>query len=1029
MGIVYLARQNRLQRLVAIKRIRPEMLASAKMRRRFLREAQSLARVSHPGICPIYDFGELEGQPFLVMQYLPGKRMSDLQPPANRRELDVLLQRFEQVATAVQVAHEAQLVHRDLKPQNIVLAADGHPVVLDFGLARMLDDESADPLLTTQTQPVGTPAYMAPERLAGQANAAGPSVDIYALGVSLYQGITGVLPFRSPVLEALWSQVLRGDADLRPLRRHWMPKELAVVVRTAMEREPARRYASATSLAEDLRRLRLDLPILAQQPTFLTRVMRWSRRNQAVATLLVVLAIALAATSTLMLHLVAERRHNRSLALAGEAVRIGRHNPAMQAALALAALDQEDQPGARSELAQSLADWQVQTRLVERATSCSMATALPAGGMAAVLDDHAVVASRPIAGRTRFERPDGGVITSCSIAPDEQQVAIGGGDGSLWLFHASAAAPTRLQVGADPILLLQHAPDGRSLAIASDRAEPDRRRTATLHWLGLQPTVLLPLEQSTGPMLRVLGMHFTADGKRLFAVLQGQRVAGYHLPDGLALPSITNAEDPIRCIALVRGDASLVCGTRSGALIEVDLATSTRTVLGEHGEGIDALVQSADGKWLASLGSGRTVRRWQLESPAGQFAPADILRHPAMVTNAAFDPAGRWFVTSANDMVVRLWSARGDVMLELANGLGAASLLAPDGESIWIGSEQNGCGRYLLSAHDRPLLLNQSPVTSLGLSRDGGTMWTGCADGSLHRWHEGRPTPLWKGAGGAITSIQVSADGKTLLAIEENGRALVHDARTDAPQQLQAGAGSLLAGWLLADGREAVLQTAGPARQGNALTRFRRPGTSARFELAGEPQLLPRDLGRGTLDRDGRHLLLPQPRRDGPGGFIILDTASEARPREVAGAPCARVVVAPTPGLHATFLTSHLELRRGLDDPSPLALPTDSSGTNDVAFSPDGRYLAVMSNSGAVWLFRTGDGGLQWRAQVPAIGWCLAFSPDGRHLLTGDSDGVVRHWIVETSTQRELAEQRLLRWQWDEADLGILRENGIAATR
>ncbi|MCC7066627.1 MAG: serine/threonine protein kinase, partial [Planctomycetes bacterium] len=342
MGVVHLARQPRLHRLVAIKLIRPEMLGSAKMRERFHREARALARVSHPGICPVYDFGEADGQPYLVMQYLPGKRLSELPPPQNRAELDAVLQRWEQVCEAVQTAHEAGLVHRDLKPQHVVLAGDGRPVVLDFGLARILDDGQPDQGLTTQNQPLGTPAYMAPERLTGAANAAGPGVDVYSLGVSLFQSITGDLPFQSPVLEALWSQILRGEPRTQRLRQRWMPAELAVVVATAMERDPARRYQSAAGLAEDLRRVREGLPILARRPSVRMRVLRWTQRNRAVATLLVGMAAALSVALVVVLRLQEEQRYNRSQALAGEAARHHAENPALQAKFALAAIEKLD---------------------------------------------------------------------------------------------------------------------------------------------------------------------------------------------------------------------------------------------------------------------------------------------------------------------------------------------------------------------------------------------------------------------------------------------------------------------------------------------------------------------------------------------------------------------------------------------------------------------------------------------------------------------------------------------------------------
>jgi len=189
---------------------------------------------------------------------------------------------------------------------------------------------------------------------------------------------------------------------------------------------------------------------------------------------------------------------------------------------------------------------------------------------------------------------------------------------------------------------------------------------------------------------------------------------------------------------------------------------------------------------------------------------------------------------------------------------------------------------------------------------------------------------------------------------------------------------------------------------------------------------LPPFLGGGTLDRRTGNLLLPRPRRDGKGGFLVLDIMGSAAPREIQGEPCSMLACAPSGNLIATCMTSSVQLRRGIDDTSPLTLRTDSSGTNCIAFSPDGRHLAAFSRSGALWLFATADGQLVWRAEVPAIGWCVDFTPDGRHLLTGDSDGVVRYWLVDPDLQRALAEDRLRTWRWDAEDERILRENGVA---
>jgi tRNA A-37 threonylcarbamoyl transferase component Bud32 len=744
MGVVYLARQQRLQRLVAIKVIRPEMLASATMRERFHREARALARVSHPGICPIYDFGEFDGQPFLVMQYLPGKRLSELPPPGNRVDLDVALRQFEQVCEAVQVAHEAGLVHRDLKPQNLVLTADCRPVVLDFGLARILDDERPDHGLTTQVQPVGTPAYMAPERLIGAANATGPGVDVYALGVCLYQRLCGELPFHSPVLEALWSQILRGEASARPLQKRWVPGELLVVVRTAMERDPARRYASAHCLGEDLRRARLGLPILAQRPSTMTRVVRWTQRNRAVAGLLVGLAIALVGALLLVFGLAVERRRNLSQALAGAAARQQQRNPALQGQLALAALDQDDQAGARSELAQSLADWQLSTRLVDRETNSVGAIALPKGGMAAIVDDRAVVSSRPLGGRSRFALPDGGTVAACAIAPDETQLALGAEDGAVWLFDLPDGQPSRIMTGTGSIQLLEYGPGGEHLVFATDRPEGEGNRTATLHAVERAAMKARVLGTFTGYRLLALQFLFPRDGAEVLTVLQGHSIIGHRLRDGEVTSQFRNEEDPVVAARLVRDDTTVICGCTKGSVFEVRRLDGARTELGRHQAAVASMAQAADGQALITVGIDRTARLWDLRRPPGPQEPI-LLRHAVLITNACFHPGGQLIATGANDMTVHLWTPRGDAVLELGSGVGATNLLAFASDEVWLGSEWNGSGAYRLEAHGKALLLGSAPVSAMRRAQSGrATPTAACASGPRMEWwncRSGRARP------------------------------------------------------------------------------------------------------------------------------------------------------------------------------------------------------------------------------------------------------------------------------------------------
>jgi len=315
MGVVYLAEDTRLGRKVAIKVLTAFASHSRSLRTRLLREAEVASKLDHPAICKVFEVGEADGVPFIAMQYVEGETLAgeitarraalaaaaDVTPSpsaATRRE-DVLasVHTIEKVARALQTAHDAGLVHRDVKPGNIMVTRSGEPVLLDFGLARDVDAEG--PTLTQTGQLMGTPAYMAPEQLKAERGRIDRRADVYGLGVTLYECLTTRRPFEAPTREQLYAKILASDPpDPRRLNPS-IPKDLKVVLETALEKDLNRRYQTAEDFAEDLRRVRALEPITARPVSTVGQVARWARRRPAWAALLVVLAIALPALAAL----------------------------------------------------------------------------------------------------------------------------------------------------------------------------------------------------------------------------------------------------------------------------------------------------------------------------------------------------------------------------------------------------------------------------------------------------------------------------------------------------------------------------------------------------------------------------------------------------------------------------------------------------------------------------------------------------------------------------------------------------------
>ena len=308
MGVVYKARQKTLNRIVAVKMVLAGHLASDQDIKRFEEEAKTAATLKHRSIVPIHEVGRNHGQHYFSMDFVDGPNLAEVirtDPPSPKKAARII----QEVAEAVNYAHQEGIVHRDIKPSNILIDPSGDVQITDFGLALRVGDGSQ---LTQSGQILGTPAYMPPEQALGKRDLVGPASDIYAMGAVLFEMLTGRPPFRGESA----SDTIRQLLDTEPLAPRQLntktPRDLETICLKCLDKQPHQRYGTAALLADDLSRFLANKPIHARPVGRLERVARWARREPKVAMLTMTAAFLLVAGAIVstLLAIEAEKRAN-----------------------------------------------------------------------------------------------------------------------------------------------------------------------------------------------------------------------------------------------------------------------------------------------------------------------------------------------------------------------------------------------------------------------------------------------------------------------------------------------------------------------------------------------------------------------------------------------------------------------------------------------------------------------------------------------------------------------------------------------
>jgi eukaryotic-like serine/threonine-protein kinase len=972
LGRVYEARDARLRRIVAIKELRQSSASAAD---RFVREALITARLQHPGIIPVYEAGRWPGgEPFYAMKKVAGTSLAqaiEARPTMAARL--ALLPSLIAAADAIAYAHAQRVIHRDIKPHNIMLGAFGETVVIDWGLAKDLASGLAEassdagvtaPEASAPSSPhtvagtvLGTYAYMSPEQARG--DPVDERTDVYALGAVLYQLLAGAAPHAG---------VDRREVAPVASRAPIAPRDLVAIVDRAMAPDPAARYPSAQAFVEDLRRFQTGQLVSVRDYHAGERLVRWLARHRAVTGVALAAVVAVAVTGTISVWRVLDERDRASRARAvaeaqrDEVVRIQ----------ATSQLDQD--PTATLAWLAQLPD-----RALDVDAAGIAADALGRGVARHVLRvGEAPVVAVALGDDAGFALTSDGALLR--FAPDR-------GDAALWV-SAGAPAMAIARLGAEVAI-------GRIDRVVIASATGVRELVAT-----------------TSPVRAIAG---SPDGA-MVAVGTVEGAASLTAVRDGATTEFARFGAEVRDLAFSPDGAHVAVATYDRAVAVFRTADGAAVLRGAHDGPVAAIAWAPDGRALASAGD-TTARIWNLDGGA----PTILRGHGGDLLAVAFHPDGRRLATSARDRTVRTWTRDGAPLGVLARDLDVLRVVpTPDGQrwvcagtdkQVWLW-EADGSAVHGLRGHG-------GYVSVAAVSPGGRTIVSGGQDGTIRVWANHRSGEVLVHGGGLVTA---SRDGRALLQLH-GGRMVRHDVATGARADLGVADGLR---WLGSDGdgglgvadagRVAVVPAAGElswraaaAAELGAASRFGGDVVAAGYD--GNLYWWRGDGGPDAVPAHRRYVLATHVL---PGGDRLATAGDEGkiliwdRQRRVvqvldAGQTPVHAIAIDERGAHlaAGNVTGDVTIWR-LRDGARLGGYRHAGPVRALAFAAGGDTLATAGDDRRLRIWRGGDAPAVELAGSPQTLSAVAFSPDGALVATGSTDGSVRVWALANHVHRPL---------------------------
>jgi WD40 repeat protein/tRNA A-37 threonylcarbamoyl transferase component Bud32 len=962
MGVIYRARQVSLPRLVAVKMIRADRLASPTDVLRFRSEAEVVASLDHPNIVPIYEVGEHQGQPFFSMKLIEGGSL------AQRllrlvRDIPAAVRVLVAVTRAVHHAHQHGVLHRDLKPANILLDAQGQPHVTDFGLAKRLAPR-VEASLTQQGMIVGTPSYMAPEQAADRSGVT-TAADTYSLGAILYEVLTGRPPFRAEtLLDTLVQLQEQEPVPPRSFNRQ-VDRDLETICLKCLQKDSSRRYASAQALADDLDRWLRGDPVRARPISRRQRVVRWVRRRPHLAALAALLVLALVGgfTGVCWQWLRAEKESTRAASLA-ETERQTAYSRAVS--LAYAEWRAGNAGTAHKVLLAcppNLRGWEwhylqrlFQTRqlaTLEGHTDGVLAVAFSPGGRllaSASADGSIKVWDRHTARLLETLHGHRGHVTAVAWHPDGKSLASGGADATLRLWDAdSGASLATLRGHTAGVTGVAFHPGGKCLA--STAGEPSSGE------LKLWNLTTLEAQSSLAWHNLLAAVAFSPDGKVLVTASPDGSVNYHHtatLKHVDTFETRTERVVPWSSVASSTDGTWVAAGSPDGLVSVWDRETGEElfTALTSIEAGVHGLsFAGPDDRMLAAAAADNTIQGWFTRSGK----PAFTLRgHTRAVRGVACSPDGFCLASASLDRTVKLWD---------------------------------------LGRRDDDLTLRWSHrrVTSVAFTHDGARLAATTGDWAVKLWDIATGKPVltsWQLPEG-VTGLAFSPDGRQLAGAGADGTLQLRDLATGQKVVVLRGhTGRVQAIAFRPDGR--FIASAG--EDGSARVWEVPSGQLTLTLVAGGP------VHAVAFSPDGRRLAAA-----GADGFVRVWDATSGREILAVGdqGPVYALAFALDGQRLATAGQDEIIRIHDAATGAPLSTLRGHAGAvRSLAYGPGGR-LASAGEDRAVRIWDpAGRELLALRGHTEAL-HAVAFSPDGRRLVSAGDDGTIKVWDGAPSPSRQ----------------------------